>query len=853
MNQPRPPADPEKEQRLNAILAEYLKRRDAGQTVSQANLLKAYPDFADGLQSYFEGEAMIGDLAVATTKQRPLPASEQVPADLRETVRPGAMESDTSSGFAPRNFGRYELLRPLGEGAMGSVYLANDTLLERKVALKVPKTEGTSNAEFMARFTREAKAAAGLKHPNICSVFDAGEYKGTAYITMDFIDGVPLSRFIGSSKLKSLDAILKMLSTIAEAVGHAHSKGVIHRDLKPGNILVDAELKPNVTDFGLARRADPANESRITQEGLLIGTPAYMAPEQVKGEQAKVGPESDIYSLGVILFEMLTYRLPFDGSVPEMLAKVLRDTPPVPSHIRKDLPEDVDDLCLKMLKKLPEQRYSNIAEVLAAISKLQKKIRKAPVPTADAARQQSPFEIQKAHVEAMLKKGQYAAAIQDLEKLAAETSPGSTAVADWAKATLPVARAESKALSPAGLKALLQTGEQLFQKSDYLGVIQLLEDVPALRRTEGMEDLLQKARKRETDAEQLLADIKDLEHRQQIDGLEPLVKRFLKLKPGSAYGKRLMAALQSYSKTPASRRRYRYEKGRLQPMPEISFIRQWAVLGLLVGMLSFLSVTYYVLIYLKSGNQTLAVHVDDEWLREQGGEVTLLVDGNSHTISTKSATGEDLSVVVTLGEHTFSVMHGDTVVHDPRTFQIEKDGRRILHITATDMQLTNQTRDAGSPNADLAKNDAAIPRPESAVEDERKGLVQGDWVTLFDGKTLEGWDGDPRVWSVQDGAITGRTTEEKTLDKNSCIIWQGGETENFELELEYRIVNGNSGIHYRSFQLPEGKWLIGGYQADIDSGDKYSGMLYEEAARKILAEPGQSTEGCGWQAAMRLG
>ncbi len=167
------------------------------------------------------------------------------------------------------------------------------------------------------------------------------------------IDGVPLSRFIGSSKLKSLDAILKMISTIAEAVGHAHSKGVIHRVLKPGNILVDAELKPNVTDFGLACRAEPSDESRITQEGLLIGTPAYMAPEQVKGEQALVGPQSDIYSLGVILFEMLTCRLPFDGSVPEMLSKVLRDTPPVPSHIRKDLPEDVDDLCLRMLKKLP--------------------------------------------------------------------------------------------------------------------------------------------------------------------------------------------------------------------------------------------------------------------------------------------------------------------------------------------------------------------------------------------------------------------------------------------------------------------------------------------------------------------
>jgi len=150
MNQPLPPADAEKEQRLNGILAEYLKRKDAGKPVSKASLLKAYPDLADGLRSYFEGEALMGDLAFAPTKLGPKPT----PTDVRETLKPGAMESDTSSGFSPRSFGRYQLLRPLGEGAMESVYLANDTLLERKVALKVPKTEGTSNAEFMARFTR---------------------------------------------------------------------------------------------------------------------------------------------------------------------------------------------------------------------------------------------------------------------------------------------------------------------------------------------------------------------------------------------------------------------------------------------------------------------------------------------------------------------------------------------------------------------------------------------------------------------------------------------------------------------------------------------------------------------------
>jgi serine/threonine protein kinase/formylglycine-generating enzyme required for sulfatase activity len=715
-------ADPNNDPRLNAILAEYLKRKDAGTPIDRQALLQAYPDLADGLRSYFEAEAMMGGRAVAETV-RPKTPVPQSPANVRETVRPNAANSDTASEFHSRSFGRYQLLRPLGEGAMGSVFLAQDTTLDRQVALKIPKTDGKSSEDFMSRFSREAKAAAGLKHPNICSVFDTGDHEGMPYITMEFIDGVPLSRFIGSSQLRSVDSVLHMVATIAEAVGHAHSKGVIHRDLKPGNILVDAEFRPVVTDFGLARRTGPEKESRITQEGMLIGTPAYMAPEQVKGEQAKVGPRSDIYSLGVMLFEMLTLRLPFeavDGNVPEMVAKILRDQPPAPGKFRKDLSEDVDDLCGKMLKKDPDKRFNSMPDVVTAIGQLREKLKRAPIHQADVARQQSPFEIQKSHIEQMLKKGQYAAVIQDLEKLARETLPGAKAVAEWARKTLPGVRAEAKAMNPAGLAALLQTARDMFEKHDYPGCIQLLDDIPSLRRTEAMEDLLEKAHSREAEAEQLLSDIKERERSQSLDGIEVLVKRLLKLKPGNSYAKRLWEALQSYSKTPATRRKYRYDKGRLQPMPEPGFLKQWALLGSLVGVLVFLSVYAYTVFYLKSDTQTLSVQGQDKERKEHGAESTqsgdLTETQNKESWLADKKTGENERRITEAKKLSVPVELVNSI------------GMKLTFVPAGDFMMGSPNGEPGRAESEGPQHHVRITKPFYMGTSE---VTQGQWFELM--------------------------------------------------------------------------------------------------------------------------
>lgn len=594
--------------KLEKILSQFDARQRAGQGIDQAAMLQAFPELASELKAYFETSGKRINNAFATTQLE----QDLLRPDHHETVSPVVQEVDTASEFTVRMFGRYQLLRPLGEGAMGSVYLALDTTLDRLVALKMPKPSKGDAEEFLPRFAREARAAAGLRHSSVCRVYDTGEVDGTAFITMDFIDGVPLSRLIGTPKLASVDTVLKMIRVIADAIQHAHENGVIHRDLKAGNILVDDQMNAFVTDFGLARRLVPTDNSLLTQEGVLIGTPAYMAPEQVRGEQEKVGVCSDIYSLGVLLFEMLLGRLPFDGSLPELLAKVMRDQPPVPGRLRPELSENVDDVVLKMLRKDPAQRYQSMKEVISALDLLAEKWKRPATTTESTAATSSageltPFEILKAHIEQMLKKGQYASAIQDLEKLASEKSPRARNEAAWAQKKLPEVRAEAKALSPAGLAAIRKTCQQLFEMHDYPGCIQLLEEIPPLRRNEAMEELLSKAKRCEIEAEQLLEQIRDKERRQDIDGLESLVKKFLRLKPGNAYVKKLCLALQTYSGTPASRRNYRFEKGRLQPVPEPSLLQKWGLLGLLTGVLVFLSVSCYVRVYLKTGQTEMAL------------------------------------------------------------------------------------------------------------------------------------------------------------------------------------------------------------------------------------------------------
>jgi predicted Ser/Thr protein kinase len=288
----------------------------------------------------------------------------------RESAAPTPVSSAPAlPEHLPAPFGRYQLVKLLGRGGMGMVYLAQDSQLDRLVALKAPHFTEAEGPHVRERFLREARAAAGLRHANICPVYDVGELDGIPYLTMAYIEGRTLAEMLrGDWKPLPPPRAAALVHKLALALTEAHSHQVIHRDLKPGNIMLTADGEPVLMDFGLARR-DDSGDIRLTQQGAVLGTPAYMAPEQAKGDSRTVGPRCDIYSLGVLLYELLTHRLPFRGvDTFAVLAKVMTEAPPPPSQYQPGVDAKIEAICLKAMAKEPADRYPAMAGFAAALA-----------------------------------------------------------------------------------------------------------------------------------------------------------------------------------------------------------------------------------------------------------------------------------------------------------------------------------------------------------------------------------------------------------------------------------------------------------------------------------------------------
>jgi eukaryotic-like serine/threonine-protein kinase len=266
----------------------------------------------------------------------------------------GACGESSAPASAPSS---YELLELIGEGGMGVVFKARQRTLNRIVALKMIRSGSFASESEVRRFQTEAQAAAKLQHANVVAIHEVGEQDGRPYFSMDYVEGQNLAQIVRQTPL-SPERAARYVQTIAATVHYAHQRGILHRDLKPANILIDATDQPRITDFGLAKQLEA--DSEFTVSGAVLGTPSYMPPEQAAGKRQELGPASDIYSLGAILYDLLTGRPPFRADTPvDTLRQVLDDEPAPPRLLNRKVPRDLETICLKCLAKEPRQRYES--------------------------------------------------------------------------------------------------------------------------------------------------------------------------------------------------------------------------------------------------------------------------------------------------------------------------------------------------------------------------------------------------------------------------------------------------------------------------------------------------------------
>ena len=297
---------------------------------------------------------------------------ESTQSDFDETVVEGSQFKGLTEHQPPKSsmlgeFGRYMIQGKLGEGGMGAVYIAKDTQLDRDIALKIPKFRSDDKASI-EWFYREARSMATVHHPNLCPVFDVGVIDNIHYISMAYIEGRPLTDYVKSDKPIQARQVAVVVRKIAVALEEAHRAGIVHRDLKPDNIMINTRKEPVIMDFGLARREN-LNEAQLSKTGQVIGTPSYMAPEQVEGNNELIGPRTDVYALGVIMYQMLCGELPFKGVVTLVLAKIITEQPPAPSEIKADVDPELEQICLKAKERDPDKRYQSAAELAKDLKK----------------------------------------------------------------------------------------------------------------------------------------------------------------------------------------------------------------------------------------------------------------------------------------------------------------------------------------------------------------------------------------------------------------------------------------------------------------------------------------------------
>lgn len=351
--------DPE----FQSLLVGCLESLQRGETIDRDALARDFPRYADEIHQFLNDRQLLEQVAADFGDVEP---SNVAISAYEKTLATASDANDFVAGDTVRYIGEYEILEEIARGGMGVVFKARQQKLKRIVALKMILAGKLADTSDIERFQREARAAGRLKHPAIVPVHEIGEHDGRHYFTMDFVEGQSLADAIREETL-SPRAAADLVRKTAEAVQYAHGEGTVHRDLKPANILIDPKGQPQVTDFGLAKMLESVDEesrAELTASGQILGTPSYMSPEQASGKQELVGPASDIYSLGAILYACLTGRAPFVADSPvDTLLQVMKKEPVSPRELNPSVPKDLETICLKCLTKEPHKRYGTAQEL----------------------------------------------------------------------------------------------------------------------------------------------------------------------------------------------------------------------------------------------------------------------------------------------------------------------------------------------------------------------------------------------------------------------------------------------------------------------------------------------------------
>ncbi|MEX2171956.1 MAG: serine/threonine-protein kinase [Pirellulales bacterium] len=339
----------ERDVQLAVLLEELTEAAGRGETDPAQRLSATHPALADDIRNLW-GAVIVANAAAQSSLTQAQTSSEPRPSARTQLM-------------LPREFGDYTLLEEIGRGGMGIVYRAEQRSLGREVAMKVILRGALASGADIARFRSEAEAAARLEHPGIVPIFEVGEADGHMYFTMPLVQGRTLSDLIAEGPLPNREAS-RLVRDVARAIQYAHERGVVHRDLKPANVLVDRENRTHVSDFGLAKRVYDDGAANLTATGAILGTPSYMAPEQAAGGRGEVGPASDVYSLGALLYALVTGRPPFQGPSPvDTVLMVLEQDPVPPKLLNPRVNRDLEMVVLRCLQKPLELRYASAGDL----------------------------------------------------------------------------------------------------------------------------------------------------------------------------------------------------------------------------------------------------------------------------------------------------------------------------------------------------------------------------------------------------------------------------------------------------------------------------------------------------------